>query len=181
MITAEDFLHQHPVSLPSQSLPHQSEGVEETEIYDQCFRSAVQSLTSAGASTKMLIDRLYRKHYPHEVITRVIHRLEDDGYLNDYEYAESACRKMIKKNFGPFRIQYELTQKGIDASCIRSLLQQAEDRGDFDTVAQAIAHDVYQKNQSLDLYHLHIKVARIAQQKGIDVSTVLSYISKYEQ
>jgi len=62
------------------------------------------------------LDKKLRERFPdfdHELIERVLIRLQNDGQLSDQRFTESYIRMRWRKGFGPQRIALELRERGI--------------------------------------------------------------------
>ena len=86
---------------------------------------AYQYLSFRQRSQKELEDHLLKKEFSQTTVDCVINMLSDAGYINDLDFAKAYVRdKTTFKNFGPYRIKNELSQKGISKDLIEQALQQ---------------------------------------------------------
>ena len=86
---------------------------------------AYQYLSFRQRSQKELEDHLLKKEFSQTTVDCVINILRDAGYINDLDFAKAYVRdKTTFKNFGPYRIKNELSQKGISKDLIEQALQQ---------------------------------------------------------
>lgn len=86
---------------------------------------AYQYLSFRQRSQKELEDHLLKKEFSQTTVDCVIDMLRDAGYINDLDFAKAYVRdKTTFKNFGPYRIKNELSQKGISKDLIEQALQQ---------------------------------------------------------
>jgi|SRR5690554_1406429 len=86
---------------------------------------AYQYLSFRQRSQKELEDHLLKKEFSQTTVDCVINMLRDAGYINDLDFAKAYVRdKTTFKNFGPYRIKNELSQKGISKDLIEQALQQ---------------------------------------------------------
>lgn len=73
-------------------------------------------------SKRELETKLLTKYKEKTIISKVITRLNDMCYLNDYEFAESFI--LSHKNWGKKKLEYQLALKGVSSSIVRELLEE---------------------------------------------------------
>ncbi|MFH1783480.1 MAG: RecX family transcriptional regulator [bacterium] len=80
-------------------------------------------LSYRDRSKKEIKARLKRKKYPESVISEVLYKLENEGYINDYIYASSWIKSRLReKPRGRKLLFLELIQKGIHRETIDKAL-----------------------------------------------------------
>ncbi|WP_300356769.1 regulatory protein RecX [Fusobacterium sp.] len=103
-----------------------SEGME---ISDESYMLLAESsalsfsywlLSKRDYSTKELETKLLTKYKEKTIISKMIAKLNDMCYLNDYDFAKSFIES--HKSWGNKKIEYHLILKGIKSSTIRELL-----------------------------------------------------------
>lgn len=77
-------------------------------------------LAKRDYSTKELETKLLTKYKEKTIISKMITKLNDMCYLNDYEFAKSFIES--HKTWGKKKIEYNLLLKGIKSSTIKELL-----------------------------------------------------------
>lgn len=82
-----------------------------------------------------------------ELLNQVLDDLARDGYQSDQRFAESFIRQRISQYWGPKRLVYELTQKGISKSMIESILDELEQ--DWAELAMKLAKKRFDTRQTL--------------------------------
>ena len=82
-------------------------------------------LAKRDYSTMELETKLLTKYKEKTIISKVIQRLNDMCYLNDYEFAKSFIES--HKTWGKKKIEYQLALKGIKGSAVRELLNENTD------------------------------------------------------
>lgn len=98
------------------------ERIQQAIQYDKAYVDALKYISYKLRS----IDEM-RKHltedYEPEVISRTIHRLEDEGYLNDRHYSEALKNTMLNTgDKGPGALQRELKKHQIDEEIINGMV-----------------------------------------------------------
>ena len=105
--------------------------------FQKASTAALRLLSLCDRSRKDLQQKLSKKGYSSEIVTRVILKLESMGYLDDSRYALRYAADAIRiKNRGPHSIKYELQQKGITREIIEETISKVFDDHDEMTVAR---------------------------------------------
>ena len=86
------------------------------EILSNIYNKALDVISRREHSEKELENKLLKKFESSELIDLVIERLKTNNLLNDERYAEMYVRIRKRKGFGPKRIGYELSSRGINNS-----------------------------------------------------------------
>ena len=108
------------------------------EILSNIYNKALDVISRREHSEKELESKLLKKFESSELIDLVIERLKTNNLLNDERYAEMYVRIRKRKGFGPKRIGYELSSRGIN-NCISS--QAIDEIGGW----KEAAHDAFNK------------------------------------
>tara|TARA_X000000368_G_scaffold402562_1_gene376594 strand:+ start:2323 stop:2763 length:441 start_codon:yes stop_codon:yes gene_type:complete len=87
-----------------------------SEISSLIYNNALNILSRREHSKKELRLKLSKKFDNIDEIIGVIDRLETNNLLNDSRFAELYVSMRKRKGFGPNRISYELSNKGIKDS-----------------------------------------------------------------
>ena len=118
--------------------------------YDELSRTKYCAMLCLGrkAYTKReLFDKLLKKEYSEECCEQTIEYLENEGYINDSDYAARYTNDAINlKKHGSVRIKADLRRKGIDAEIIDRLFEELESP-DVETIKTVIE----KKAEKLDL------------------------------
>lgn len=90
----------------------------------KAYNSAISYLAKRMRSVKEIKDYLLKKEIEEPVIQEVIHKLTDQKYIDDQEYAFLYVRTQINTtDKGPGLIQMELKERGIEQSFIETALE----------------------------------------------------------
>jgi regulatory protein len=90
----------------------------------KAYNSAISYLAKRMRSEKEIKDYLLKKEMEEPVIQEVIHKLTEQKYINDWEYALAYVRTQINTtDKGPGSIQMELRERGIDHGLIEKALE----------------------------------------------------------
>ena len=108
------------------------------------FNYAVKYLARYSVTTKRLRQKLYEKEYSKLVIDKVVAKLTELKYLDDYTFAENLVASKSKK-LGKHRLKAELKSKGVDNEIIEDVLNTL-DSDDMFEVAMAVAEKWYRSH-----------------------------------
>jgi len=118
-----------------------SEYQKDSHVY-QAYEDAIRLLKTRHRSTGEMKIRLKQKKYPDPIIQKTIHRLLEESYLNDLEFARMWTDSRMR--FSPrsrYALSFELKQKGISEEIIDKVLQKADDTVlAWETVRKKISH-----------------------------------------
>ncbi len=97
-----------------------------SELLSLIYNKALDILSRREHSAHELRLKLHKKYEAISEIEEVITKLESNNLLNDFRFAETYARIRKRKGFGPNKIHYELTNKGIKESISNEIIS-AED------------------------------------------------------
>ncbi len=97
-----------------------------SELSSLIYNKALDILSRREHSAHELKLKLHKKYEAISEIEEVITKLESNNLLNDFRFAETYARIRKRKGFGPNKIHYELTNKGIKESISNEIIS-AED------------------------------------------------------
>ena len=100
--------------------------IDDTELR-KCKARALRILGSRSLSAGEVEKRLVEKGESAQTAKEVVKWLEDAGYVNDAEYAESVVRHYCAKGYGLARIRDELYRRGIERDIWDDALSAAEE------------------------------------------------------
>jgi regulatory protein len=97
-------------------------------IYDSALSKSYFLLSKRDYTVRELLQKLRMKYKRSSIVEgelqKIVYKLSDLGYLDDYTYARSYIDR--KKSLGRKRIEYELHLKGIDSSTIDDIYGKEE-------------------------------------------------------
>lgn len=106
-----------------------AEAVRRGEVKEKALRL----LSGRPMSRKELVDKLTarprdkeKEPIPEELAEEAADRLEELGYLNDAEYAQTVARHYSAKGFGPRKVRDELFKRGVPRAYWDAALEEAE-------------------------------------------------------
>ncbi|MCL2235753.1 MAG: RecX family transcriptional regulator [Defluviitaleaceae bacterium] len=138
--------------------------------------SAVKYLGRGMKSIRQVEDKLAEKEYSAESIQEVLELLTQRGYLDDVAYATAFINQKTKlNNFGRYRIERELQEKGVSESHIAAAYQNMQEDGDGESdltlAARALEKKVRHKGLPTDPKELQ-KLKSYLSRRGFDFETI---------
>ena len=119
---------------------------------------------------------LKSKDYNSHTVENAISQLLKEGYLDDYKFAETfSLEKSSLKGYGPYRIKYELGNKGIESNVIESILSIYEE--DTEELTRLVLSK-YKNIMNEDKDVIYRKVGGFLQRKGHSYDTIKKIINK---
>ena len=82
-------------------------------LYSDIYNKALDIISRREHSLKEIKNKVLRKYDVEDTIVSVIEKLVTNNLLNDARFAEMYTRSRKRKGFGPTRISYELSTKGV--------------------------------------------------------------------
>ncbi len=83
---------------------------------------AMDLLSKREHSTYELTQKLKKRDFDIDAIEAALDRLQQDNLLSDSRFIESIVNSRVNAGFGPFKILYELRQKGISSERVEDYL-----------------------------------------------------------
>jgi len=94
---------------------------------NKCLQAAIRLLSRREHSRKELSRKLRSKDYfENTYLDEILDELENSDYLNDQRFTESFIRYRISRGQGSQKIQYELSQRGVEPYLIEQSMQSAD-------------------------------------------------------
>jgi len=142
------------------------------------YACAVRALGRREHCAAELRTKLRQRDYSDEVISAVIERLIEDGYLSEARFAQSFLRMRIQGGEAPWLAAQRARQRGVDEVALQDALQAAQD--DFD--ALDVCRELLQRRDAQGLRHEDERVwqrqARFLRNKGFDAATILRVLKE---
>ena len=91
--------------------------------------SALVYLSHRDRSVKEMINKLHSKGYQPEIVKKVIYILLKSDLLDDEKFAWVFSRSKVEsRSWGPVKLQYELTLKGIDKEILEKTINKVYEK-----------------------------------------------------
>lgn len=132
----------------------------------KAYNAAISHLAKRIRSKKEIKDNLQNKNIAEPIIQEVIHKLEEQKYLDDREYAYSYMRTQVNTtDKGPELIRKELRDKGIDQPIIAKVLEDSALEHQLERV-KGLCEKFIQKNKTDSSRLLKQKLENLLVRKG---------------
>lgn len=136
---------------------------------------AFNYLSYRQRTSKEMRKYLESKDFNNHTVENTISQLLNEGYLDDYKFAETFLfEKSALKGYGPYRIKYELHNKGIDNNIIEGVLGLYEE--DTEELTKLVLSK-YKNIISEDKDVIYRKVGGFLQRKGHSYDTIKKIIN----
>ncbi len=122
-------------------------------------------------SRKMLENYLIEKQIDKSTLNKVINRLLELKYLDDYEYAKNYLNLKMYQ-YGPLRLENKLIEDGVHPQIIKELISKI-DEGEI--LSNLLVKDLTKINQSI--YNFKQKLVRKYYMKGFNLSLINEMLS----
>lgn len=168
----EDVLIAH--RLLKDTVIHEEEikNIIRQEEKQKMVQASVRYLSYRARTTKEVHDYLLRKQFDEELIEDIIHKLLDQGYLNDESFAQQWVQeRLFTKQKGSYLLREELKQKGIE----NHLISDALSRISFDQEAEVclvLARKKYHTYRHNEDWTIKQKVCRYLQGRGFSFEII---------
>ena len=139
------------------------------------LNKALNYLSATRKTEKEIRTHLTKKGYLPAVISYVLEKLREYGFVNDSEYAEAYTESAAKRKGGRL-IRMELKSKGLSEDAIDSAVSGLDSKQEQETAARIL--EKYMRGKTADKQTLQ-KAYRHLIGKGFDYETAKEALSKY--
>lgn len=140
--------------------------------YNVNFSKALNFISYRIRSKKEVYTKLKKEDVPEEHIDKIISKLEEDEYINDYRFAKAFFESKTRINkWSNKRIEYELIQKGISKDIINEISSNFKEL-EFENAKDLVEKKLPQWERKFDGFKLKNKVYTFLSSKGFDYNTI---------
>ena len=143
------------------------------ELISNIYNKALDIISRREHSAKEVTSKLLKKFNEPDLIAATLSRLKDNNLVNDERYAEMYTQIRKRKGFGPKRIKYELSSKGIDDSLSSVII---EDEGGWQEAAKNAFNKKFKNGIALE-YKDKAKQKIFLQNRGFTFQEIDSVFS----
>ena len=143
------------------------------ELISNIYNKALDIISRREHSAKEVTSKLLKKFNEPDLIAATLSRLKDNNLVNDERYAEMYTQIRKRKGFGPKRIKYELSSKGIDDSLSSAII---EDEGGWQEAAKNAFNKKFKNGIALE-YKDKAKQKIFLQNRGFTFQEIDSVFS----
>ncbi|WP_055079224.1 regulatory protein RecX [Lagierella massiliensis] len=140
--------------------------------YNVNFSKALNFISYRIRSKKEVYTKLKKEDVPEEHIDKIISKLEEDEYINDYRFAKAFFESKTRINkWSNKRIEYELIQKGISKDIINEFSLNFKEI-EFENAKDLAEKKLPQWERKFDGFKLKNKIYTFLSSKGFDYNTI---------
>ena len=92
------------------------------DLFNIIYNKSLDLLSRREHSFKEIKEKLSTRFENKVIIESVIEKLSQNNLVNNTRYAEAYVSARKRKGFGPKKIAFELTSKGVDESVTNSVI-----------------------------------------------------------
>jgi len=149
----------------------------ENKTFNKTLSYAYKLLSYRPRSKKELYDRLIRKKFNQNVITKVLNYLENIDYVNDEEFVRYWIRmRLSAKPCGVSLLYYELNDKGVSQDLIESILSEVSKDYNEKEVAVKLAKKHRSRIKNKDLNTIKRRIFNYLKRRGFSTSDIYDAI-----
>lgn len=151
---------------------------QEEEEASKSFDAALNYLSFRPRSKKEMENYLYKKGFSEAAVESTLNKLENYGYIDDFEFASSWTKSRLNNRpMSKRMIAYELYQKGIDRSVIDAVLERVDEE-DEEKAAFLLAEKYFKRYQRFEEKQKLYKVGQALARRGFDWVLIQRVCSK---
>ncbi len=137
---------------------------------------AARMLALRPYSRQGLYRKLIQRGFPAQAAQAAIDRMEEIGVLDDEEYGRNLIERLVKKGYGPLRIEMELYKAGVERDLRDALLQELSPEREL---AMRFLQKTCDPDDLLDGTY-RSKLANAMKRKGYGWSAISESMREYE-
>lgn len=138
---------------------------------------AYQYLSYRQRTCKEVSNYLESKDFNNTTVENTISQLLNEGYLDDSKFAETfLLEKSNLKAYGPYKIKYELKNKGVENNIIESTLSIYQE--DIEELTRLVSTKYKSTIEKEDKKIIYRKVGGFLQRKGHSYDTIKQILNK---
>ena len=147
----------------------------------QATITALRLLTATPKSKARLKQKLKEKGYPSQVIEGTVSRLEQDGILNDKNFAFSVFQTFSQyRPSGRRRIAFEMKKRGIGEGLILEILEKFDPESEHHAALQ-LAETKLNRWQKLEPVKRRKKIYDFLLRRGFDFTLAREIVDRIEK
>lgn len=138
---------------------------------------SLKLLLRSDYTKKTIEDKLKIKKYPEDIIKEVIEYLEENGFINDYDYAKHFVKSAFQKGKGAKYIEFELKKRGVISDITEELLSEYGKESKISEAAEKKLRSI-QGNKEFPDYKDYIKLKEYLLRQGYSYDEIMSQLSQ---
>ena len=163
--------------------PAKLKQLEQSGDYEKNYLKALNLISYRPRSCQEIKQYLHRNSVSTAVISRIISTLKKQNYLNDSNFALAYAKTKIKlNNYGPYRLQSELSAKGIsDAIISQTINALFPDQETLNSQARLALDKKTKAFRRLSAFEFKHKATQYLYRLGYDLDTINHLLSSIDE
>ena len=152
------------------------EDYKEQDTLEVAYQSALRFISYRPRTESEIQKKLNEKNYSEPVIAQVVERLQRNGLINDFQFAQSWVEN--RSTFRPRShraLAFELRQKGVPEDMIEQVIAGTSDE---ETLAYQAAERKAQRFAELDRRDFRMKLAAFLGRRGFNYEVILPVVDR---
>lgn len=146
--------------------------------YNLNFSKALNFISYRIRSKKEVYDKLRKENVSRDHINKIILKLEEDGYIDDYRFAKAFFESKTEINkWSSRKIEYELLNKGIEKNIIDEISFNFKEL-EFDNAKYLVKKKLPQWEDKFEGFKLKNKIYTFLSSRGFDYSIIEKVIGE---
>ncbi len=171
---SENFMYKFDLKVGMQI--HQDE--YEQLCKEMAYQQAIYFISYQDRTIKEVRNKLKKCGHDDELIDEMVSLLIDDGYLDDYKYANAFVESKLKK-YGRKKIVYDLVRRGVSKKIIDVVLSDSNMDEQINTALECANKKLRQMEDSkINPYKKKQRVYALLCRRGYDYEIVKSVMEK---
>ena len=142
----------------------------------QVRQAALKYLSRREYCAREMVDKLVFKGAPRELAHSAVDRLCEQGMICEQRFAREFLRARVRKGYGPVRIEYELTQRGVAEHLASKCV--GESSTDWREVLKRIVERKYH-NRPATSFNEWAKRANFLKNRGFTAEQISESLGRY--
>lgn len=143
--------------------------------FEKALSFSLHLLNFRQRSEKELRDKLELKKFSQDITDQLLLYLKGVGLIDDVSFARAwVDTRMVLKPSGPFKLKYELIEKGIKPQIIKEVLDNLKDEYNLKEVALGLARKKISSSKLRDKKKLKRRLYDYLRRRGFSSEVVFS-------
>lgn len=153
--------------------------IEQGELKQECFDSAMKFLEMRLHSRSELSRKLIRKEYPPALVEDVLNDLVRLGYVDDARFAKTKAMSAAQhKHHGKRRAQLELMKAGVDKATASRAVEDVYEATDSLAIARELAKKKAPSLKRLEPHVARRRLTGLLLRRGFEFDTIKPVIDE---
>ncbi len=143
----------------------------------QVHRAAVNYLSRREYCQREMVDKLVSKGADFDIAENVVQQLSESGLICEHRFATEFIRARVRQGYGPVRIEFELTRRGV-AEQLASECLYASNTNWNDQLARVVARKY--RGSPVGSFNEWAKRANFLKSRGFTTEQINGTLGRYQ-